>query len=93
MVEVEFLPFLTDEKGQSLTLPFYLTIYITLILGIVIGGFATWLRQSRYRSQARMGAKDARHWRLEAERLSRDRDQNVQTGSLKFFKNHQKTIA
>lgn len=92
-VKVIFLPSLFDEKDYSVTLPFYVSIYSSLLLGILLGGFAAWVRQSRYRVQARIGAKDSRYWRLEAERLVNERDKYIQANTEKFLKIHQKTSA
>lgn len=53
------------------------------MFGIFIGGCATWLRQSQYRYKAKVGTKDSKYWRLEAERLARERDLNILTNTGK----------
>jgi hypothetical protein len=54
-------------------LPFYLYLYGALIVGVVIGGLATWTAQARWRRSARRGEVEAGRWRAEVERLSRER--------------------
>jgi hypothetical protein len=51
-----------------------------LILGVVLGGFATWLTQSHWRRSARVRAQEAMRWQAEADRLARERDQTVAAG-------------
>ena len=55
-------------------LPFYAFLFAMLILGVVMGGIATWMSQSRWRRLARLRGQDAARWRAEAERLTRERD-------------------
>ncbi len=49
---------------------FGLTIAL-LILGVVIGGMAAWLRQGKWRRAARMAQSEARALRAEVDRLKR----------------------
>lgn len=51
-------PFASNEPAISVTLPLFALIFLVLIVGVLIGGAATWLRQGRWRWAAR---------RLEAE--------------------------
>lgn len=53
--------FASSEPAVALTLPLFALIFIVLIVGVFIGGAATWLRQGRWRWVAR---------RLEAELLN-----------------------
>ncbi len=61
----------------SLSLPFYVYIFGALILGVILGGLATWANQSRWRRQARSQTAEARRWQTEADRLARERDASV----------------
>jgi uncharacterized integral membrane protein len=70
-------PFNPQSPLVSLSLPFYAYIFAALIIGVVLGSFATWTSQGRYRRQARTQAAEARRWQVEAERLSRERDAEV----------------
>jgi uncharacterized integral membrane protein len=66
-------PFRPDEPLLSLVLPFYIYLFGMLLVGIVIGGAATWMTQARWRRAARRHGADAQRWQTEADRLSRDR--------------------
>lgn len=60
-----------------LVLPFYAYLLLALIVGVAIGGLATWLSQSKFRQMARVRSVEARRWQAEADRLSRERDDIV----------------
>jgi hypothetical protein len=70
-------PFRPDEPVLSLVLPFYGYLFGTLLLGILVGGFATWLTQARWRRTARRRAAEAQRWQAEADRLARERQAQV----------------
>jgi hypothetical protein len=70
-------PFRPQDPLLSLVLPFYVYLYGCLILGVVIGGMATWMAQARWRRSARRRAAEARRWQAEADRLSRERDKQL----------------
>jgi len=53
IVTVSFDPFSVTEPAASITLPLFALIILLLIVGVLIGGAAAWLRQSRWRSTAR----------------------------------------
>ena len=48
---------------------------VTLILGVILGGMATWFTQSHWRRSARVRAQEAMRWQAEADRLAREREQ------------------
>ena len=50
-----------------------------LLVGIVIGGLATWVTQARWRRTARRRAAEAQRWQAEADRLSRERQAQLAT--------------
>lgn len=70
-------PFNPAAPVVSLALPFYVYLFGALILGVVMGGLATWANQARWRRQARTQSAEARRWQGEADRLARERDANV----------------
>jgi len=72
-------PFRSDEPVLYLVLPFYAYLFGVLLLGIAIGGLATWVAQARWRRTARRRAAEARRWQAEADRLSRERQAQVAT--------------
>jgi len=67
-------PFNPTAPLVSLSLPFYVYVFGALILGVVMGGLATWVNQARGRRQARVQTVEARRWQSEADRLARDSD-------------------
>jgi uncharacterized integral membrane protein len=70
-------PFNPDAPVLSLALPFYGYLFGAVIIGVLLGGLATWASQARYRRQARARGAEARRWQAEADRLARERDANV----------------
>jgi hypothetical protein len=68
-------PFRPDKPVLWLELPFYAYLLIALVLGVALGGTATWMTQSRWRRTARRRAQEALRWQAEADRLARERDQ------------------
>lgn len=73
-------PFKPEAPVVSLELPFYAYLFGMLILGILIGGFAVWMSQGRWRRTARVRSVEASRWHAEADRLTRERDAQVTTG-------------
>ena len=66
-------PFRPDDPALSLVLPFYVWLLAALILGVLIGGMATWASQARWRRSARRGEEETQRWKAEADRLGRER--------------------
>lgn len=48
-------------------LPFFVYLFAALVLGMVLGGMITWLRQGRFRRQMRQNRIEANKWQNEAE--------------------------
>jgi len=67
-------PFNPETPVISLVAPFYVYLFVTLLIGVVLGGIATWLSQARWRRSARSQGKAAARWQAEADRLTRERD-------------------
>lgn len=74
-------PFRPENPVISLALPFYAYLFGTLILGILVGGASVWFGQGHWRKAARQRTQEARRWRSEADRLSRERDASVAAGN------------
>jgi len=70
-------PFRPENPVVSAVLPFYAFLFGTLIIGVIIGGIATWIAQSHWRRAARRRSQEAARWKAEADRLTRERDQSV----------------
>ncbi|NTE85070.1 LapA family protein [Agrobacterium rubi] len=61
-------PFRPDDSMLSFSAPFFVFIFLSLILGVVLGSLVTWFSQGKYRKRARTEAKEAVRWHDEANR-------------------------
>ncbi|WP_157014207.1 LapA family protein [Mesorhizobium xinjiangense] len=52
-VPFTFDPFNPGNPALTLTLPLFVYLFAACALGLLIGSLATWLRQGRYRKEAR----------------------------------------
>ncbi len=77
-VTLKLDPFRPDEPIISLEAPFFYYLLGSMILGVLLGGAATWFTQGHWRKSARTRAQDALRWRAEADRLARERDERVE---------------
>jgi len=55
---VSFDPFSATEPAATVSLPLFALITVLLIVGVVIGGAAAWLRQGEWRRRARRLERD-----------------------------------
>lgn len=46
-------PFNPGNPGLTLQLPLFVMLFLALGLGLILGSFATWWKQGRYRKEAR----------------------------------------
>jgi uncharacterized integral membrane protein len=69
VVTISLDPFNTDHPAYALKLPLFVLIFVLVAFGVVVGGFAAWLRQHRWRVRARRAEAEARdlRTRLDAE--------------------------
>lgn len=67
-------PFQPETPAVFLAMPLYAYLFIALLLGVLLGGTATWLSQTRWRRDARVKGRAAARWHAEADRLTRERD-------------------
>lgn len=74
IITVSFDPFSTVQPALSFTMPLFVLIFILVILGVILGGFAAWLRQSKYRRHVRLLETEVRVLRGEKEALLRRPD-------------------
>jgi uncharacterized integral membrane protein len=70
-VTVSFDPFSAASPAYAATLPLFLIVFAVLILGVLIGGIAAWLGQSRWRRTARRLDADVRALHDELETIRR----------------------
>jgi len=69
-VTVSFDPFSSASPAYAASLPLFVLIFVLVMLGVIIGGVAAWLRQAAWRRTARRLDADVRtlHQELEAMR-------------------------
>lgn len=67
-------PFRPETPVISLALPFYAYLFISLLIGVLLGGTAMWMSQARWRRSARHHSRASARWHAEADRLTRERD-------------------
>lgn len=65
VVTVSFDPFDSTQPALSLTLPLFAMVFVLVILGVIIGGAAAWLRQGHWRRSARRLDHEVRGLRAE----------------------------
>ena len=70
-VVVSFDPFDQANPAFVLALPLFALILVLVIVGVVIGGVAAWLRQGKWRRAARLAQAQARELRADIDRLKR----------------------
>ena len=70
-VTVSFDPFSSVSPAYAATLPLFAVIVVALILGVLIGGLAAWIRQSKWRRAARRLESEVRALRDEQDAIRR----------------------
>jgi uncharacterized integral membrane protein len=70
-VVVSLDPFDQAHPALAVTLPLFALILGLVIGGVLVGGVAAWLRQSKWRRAARLAEAEARELRAELDRLRR----------------------
>ena len=68
-VTVALDPIAAQPPMFSFAMPLFLLLLVVLILGVILGGVAAWMRQSRWRRRARRLAAELRTSRAETETL------------------------
>jgi uncharacterized integral membrane protein len=71
VVTISFDPFDASHPAYSTTLPLFVVIFVLVILGVLIGGAAAWMRQSRWRASARRAESRNRELNSEVATLRR----------------------
>ena len=69
IVTVSLDPFSSSEPAAVVKLPLFLLIIALLIVGVIIGGAAAWLRQGRWRRAARRLEREVETLRTEIQAL------------------------
>jgi uncharacterized integral membrane protein len=68
-ITVSLDPFDSTQPAYSATMPLFVLIFVLIILGVIIGGVAAWLRQSKWRRAARVLDDENRRLRAELAEL------------------------
>ena len=79
LVRLVLDPFNAQNPALYIDIPLYVLLLGGLTLGVVLGGMATWFTQAKWRRTARARTKESNRWRTEADRLTRERDQQHQS--------------
>lgn len=66
-VQMSLDPFNSVDPAVAFSLPFFVFLFLALMLGMIIGSVATWIKQGRFRKAARREHTDAVKWQSEAE--------------------------
>ncbi|WP_158811975.1 LapA family protein [Beijerinckia sp. L45] len=70
IVSISFDPFSSaDASGAAIMAPMFVILFLTLIVGVFIGGVATWFTEGSSRRKARVARDEAERWEDEARRL------------------------
>jgi len=69
IVTVSLDPFSSEHPAASLTLPLFALVIVLLVVGVLIGGIAAWLRQARWRRTARRLEREIADLHIEIEGL------------------------
>jgi len=71
IVTVSLDPFSAEHPAASVTLPLFGLIIVLLIVGVLIGGIAAWLRQARWRRMAHRLEREVGELRTEIDEFKR----------------------
>lgn len=69
VVSVSLDPFSADQPAYTLQMPVFVLVFSVLMLGIVVGGVASWLAQGKVRRSQRLLRREAQDLRNQTERL------------------------
>jgi uncharacterized integral membrane protein len=69
VVTVSLDPFGANEPAASVTLPLFALVILLLIIGVLIGGVAAWLRQGKWRYTARRLEREVHDLRQKVDAL------------------------
>jgi len=81
LISVNINPFVAplDAETAGYGIPLFVVLYAMLLIGVLLGGTASWFAQGPHR-------RSERHWRREAQQLSQEleaqRRRNGQAGSV-----------
>lgn len=62
-------PFNPEDAFLSFSAPFFVFVFASIIVGVMLGSIATWASQGKHRKKARREANSAAKWHTEADKL------------------------
>ena len=68
-VRIGLDPFVTDGSGPSFEAPLYTVVLAAMALGVIAGGFSTWMKHLPVRRSAKAARAEAKKTRAEIEKL------------------------
>lgn len=72
VVTVSVDPFSSGPASQyAVDAPLFLIIFLAMMIGVLVGGVADWVRQGRYRREARDNRHEVRRLQHETENMRR----------------------
>jgi len=82
LVDLSYDPLGGSDPTMILKLPLFVLILAGILVGMIAGGFAAWLRQGKWRRAARTNAHEAARWQREAQDLRRQLDESAAPRAL-----------
>ena len=64
IITVSFDPFDSAHPALALRMPLFVSIFVLVAVGVVVGGIAAWLKQHKWRMRARRAEAEARDLRV-----------------------------
>lgn len=71
-VTLAFDPFAPDAPALSITLPLFAVVLISVMIGVLVGGAASWIRQGKWRKEARLRRQQVDALEAETEQARRE---------------------
>jgi uncharacterized integral membrane protein len=68
-VPVSFDPLAAGLIDEKINPPLFVVVFASLILGVLLGGIATWIGQGRHRKAERMHRRDVERLRSDIDRM------------------------
>lgn len=70
-VTISLDPFGGADPALAVTMPLFLLVLGTLLVGVLVGGTAAWLAQGKWRRRARLSREETARWRYRANEAQR----------------------
>ncbi len=67
-------PFEPTDALLAVSAPFFVFLFIALMIGMVLGSVITWFKQGKHRQRARVEAAESVKWHVEADRQKEKAD-------------------